>query len=41
MLREDAQVLLERAGLSDPATFTRNYFERYDEFRSGQSCPPQ
>jgi hypothetical protein len=39
MLEEDAQVLLKRAGLSPPATFTENYFARYDEFRSGEYCP--
>jgi hypothetical protein len=39
MLDEDAQVLLKRAGLSPPATFTENYFARYDEFRSGEYCP--
>lgn len=42
MLKEDANVLLERAGLSPPATratFTHNYFARYDEFRSGEYCP--
>src|SRR5215218_4707621 len=35
MLKEDAKVLLKRAGLSPPATFTDNYYSRYDEFRSG------
>jgi Alpha/beta hydrolase domain len=39
MLKEDADVLLKRAGLSPPATFTENYFARYDEFRSGEYCP--
>ncbi len=39
MLEEDASVLLKRAGLSPPATFTDNYFARYDEFRSGEYCP--
>ena len=39
MLEEDAQVLLKRADLSPPATFTENYFARYDEFRSGEYCP--
>ena len=39
MLEEDADVLLHRADLSPPATFTDNYFARYDEFRSGEYCP--
>jgi Alpha/beta hydrolase domain len=39
MLMEDAEVLLKRAELSPPATFTDNYFARYDEFRSGEYCP--
>jgi hypothetical protein len=39
MLEEDADVLLSRAELSPPATFTDNYFARYDEFRSGAYCP--
>jgi hypothetical protein len=39
MLQEDAKVLLNRAELSPPATFTDNYFARYDEFRSGAYCP--
>jgi hypothetical protein len=39
MLEEDADVLLNRAGLSPPWTFTGNYFARYDEFRSGEYCP--
>ncbi|MDP8972444.1 MAG: alpha/beta hydrolase domain-containing protein [Actinomycetota bacterium] len=39
MLDEDAQVLLKRAGLSSPATFTENYFARYEEFQSGEYCP--
>jgi Alpha/beta hydrolase domain len=39
MLQEDAKVLLNRAELSPPATFTENYFARYDEFRSGAYCP--
>jgi hypothetical protein len=38
MLEEDADVLLSRAELSPPATFTDNYFARYDEFRSGAYC---
>jgi hypothetical protein len=32
MLEEDADVLLNRARLSPPATFTHNYFTRFDEF---------
>jgi hypothetical protein len=39
MLEEDTDVLLNRAELSPPATFTDNYFARYDEFRSGEYCP--
>ena len=39
MLEDDAHVLLKRADLSPPATFTDNYFARYDEFRSGEYCP--
>jgi hypothetical protein len=43
MLREDANILLKRAGLSadqdPPGTFTDNYLRRYDEFRCGTSCP--
>ena len=39
MLEEDAQVLLKRAGLSPPATFTENYHNRYVEFQEGQYCP--
>jgi hypothetical protein len=39
MLKEDAEVLLKRAGMSPPATFTQNYHDRYDEFRSGENCP--
>ena len=39
MLTEDAQVLRHRASLSPPATFTENYFARYDQFRAGQPCP--
>jgi hypothetical protein len=34
MLMEDAKVLLERANLSPPATFTQNYHDRYELFRS-------
>ena len=39
MLEEYAEVLLRRAELFPPATFTDNYFARYDEFRSGEYCP--
>ena len=39
MLEEDAQVLLKRAGLSPPATFTENYHNRYEKFQEGQYCP--
>jgi hypothetical protein len=39
MLDEDAQVLLKRAGLSPPATFTENYHNRYVKFQEGQYCP--
>jgi len=39
MLKEDAEVLLKRAGMSPPATFAQNYHDRYDEFRSGENCP--
>src|SRR5829696_7500505 len=34
MHKEDAKVLLERANLSPPATFTQNYHSRYELFRS-------
>lgn len=39
MLKEDANVMLKRAGLFPPATFTRNYFAHYKAFRSGEYCP--
>jgi hypothetical protein len=39
MLEEDAKVLLKRAGLFPPATFTDNYFGHYNEFRCGTYCP--
>jgi hypothetical protein len=39
MLEVDAGVLLERAGLFPPETFTDNYFTHYNEFRSGEFCP--
>jgi hypothetical protein len=39
MLKDDAKVLLKRAGLSPPATYTDNYFRLYGEFRSGAHCP--
>jgi hypothetical protein len=34
MLEDDKEILLERANLSPPATFTQNYHARYHEFRS-------
>jgi hypothetical protein len=39
MLKQDANVMLQRTGLSPPATFTDNYFRRYDEFQCGTYCP--
>jgi hypothetical protein len=39
MLDEDAQAILGRAALSPPATFTENYFARYEQFRAGERCP--
>ena len=44
MLQDDADVLLNRANLSNlfpfpPATFTQNYHDHYNEFRSGEYCP--
>jgi hypothetical protein len=39
MLDEDAQAMLRRAALSPPATFTDNYFARYEQFRSDEHCP--
>jgi hypothetical protein len=39
MLVEDADVLLKRADLAPPATYTDNYYARYDGFRSGEYCP--
>jgi len=38
-LKKDADVLLNRAKLFLPATFTQNYYDHYDEFRSGDYCP--
>src|SRR5829696_1914062 len=39
MLDDDAQAILGRAALSPPATFTENYFDRYEPFRAGERCP--
>ena len=39
MLDADAQAILGRAALSPPATFTENYFARYEQFRAGEFCP--
>jgi Alpha/beta hydrolase domain len=39
MLDEDAQAILGRAALSPPATFTENYFARYEQFRASERCP--
>jgi hypothetical protein len=39
MLDEDAQAILGRAALSPPATFTENYFARYQQFAAGEYCP--
>ncbi len=39
MLDEDAQAILGRAALSRPATFTENYFARYQQFAAGEYCP--
>jgi hypothetical protein len=39
MLKEDANVLLERANLFPPETFTENYYSHYNDFRSGEYCP--
>ena len=46
MLQDDADVLLNRANLFPPnlfpprgATFTQDYHDHYDEFRSGEYCP--
>jgi hypothetical protein len=39
MLEKDADVLLERANLFPPATFTQNYHDRYGDFGSGEYCP--
>ena len=34
LLEDDKEILLERANLSPPATFTQNYHSRYELFRS-------
>ena len=39
LLPEDAQALRDRARLAAPATYTENYFARYEDFRSGEPCP--
>jgi Alpha/beta hydrolase domain len=39
LLPEDAQALRDRARLAPPATYTENYFARYEDFRSGETCP--
>ena len=39
LLPEDAQALRDRARLAPPATYTENYFARYEDFRSGEPCP--
>jgi Alpha/beta hydrolase domain len=39
MLKKDAEVLLNRAKLFPPATFTQNYHDHYDDFGSGEYCP--
>ena len=39
MLKDDADAILGRAALSPPATFTENYFARYQQFVAGESCP--
>jgi hypothetical protein len=39
LLPEDAQALRDRARLAAPATYTENYFARYEDFRSGTPCP--
>jgi hypothetical protein len=38
LLPENAQVLRDRARLAAPATYTENYFARYEDFRSGEPC---
>lgn len=38
LLPEDAQVLRDRARLAAPATYTENYFARYEDFRSSEPC---
>jgi hypothetical protein len=39
LLPEDAEALQYRARLAAPATYTENYFARYEDFRSGEPCP--
>jgi hypothetical protein len=39
LLPEDAQALRDRARLAAPATYTENYFARYEDFRSDETCP--
>ena len=39
LLPQDAQALRDRARLAAPATYTENYFARYEDFRSGGLCP--
>jgi hypothetical protein len=39
LLPADAQSLRDRARLAPAATFTENYFARYEDFRSSEPCP--
>ena len=39
LLAADAQALRDRARLAPPATYTENYFARYQDFRSSEPCP--
>jgi Alpha/beta hydrolase domain len=39
LLPADAQALRDRARLAPPATYTENYFARYEDFRSNEPCP--
>jgi hypothetical protein len=39
LLPADAQALRDRARLAPPATYTENYFARYEGFRSSEPCP--
>ena len=39
LLPADAQALRDRARLAPPATYTENYFARYEDFRSSEPCP--